>query len=262
MKIKDAIEWFIQDREISDLSNRTIEFYDYVLQRFLKARPEATFEDLELQIRSYLHELTKSEMAPSSVHAQFRGLRAWVRFCERQSWCDRILLPTIKRVKVKKEPLTHKEMTRLLKACRGGHFTGIRNQAILRCFFDMGLRLGELVNMQDDSIDWKDRVVEILGKGNKTRWVPFGRATKAALWAYMTKRKSFKNYDPYLKYLWLANNGQQITKNGVVCMLHKLEVKTGIHVHPHKLRHSMAFAFIRAGGDIRTSLSSNFIALF
>jgi site-specific recombinase XerD len=69
-----------------------------------------------------------------------------------------------------------------------------RNKAIVYMFLDTGLRLSELANLQLYDINVERGIIKVLGKGNKERLVRIGLKTQKALWNYLTRRDSNKDY--------------------------------------------------------------------
>jgi integrase/recombinase XerC len=127
---------------------------------------------------------------------------------------------------------------RLLEACRGSGFTELRDQAMIRMYYNTGARLGGLlvadVDMNTDSVC-------LHGKGPKT-----GRALSRYLRA-RARRDSAAD----IAELWISERGTRpLQPNGIRARLKKLGELAGVEdVHAHRWRHSFAHEWKLAGGD-------------
>jgi site-specific recombinase XerD len=120
----------------------------------------------------------------------------------------------------------------------------IRDKAIISLFVDSGIRLSELVNIKMADIDWKDRTVTVIGKGNKQRKAPFGKRTEELMNAYLKVGRVKKvSKNKYIN-IWGMN------RRGVQIMLYRLELKTGLHCNPHTFRRTFASNLHRHGLDV------------
>lgn len=131
----------------------------------------------------------------------------------------------------------------------------LRDQAILYLLYYSGIRADELVKLDVQSIAIKDRVVRVLGKGNKERIIPFTADCQKVLKTYIDRerivllRKS-KDMTPAL---FLNAQGERLTTRGLEYILDAIEEKIGLFVglHPHILRHSFATHLLENGADLR-----------
>ncbi|NLZ15139.1 MAG: tyrosine recombinase [Erysipelotrichaceae bacterium] len=134
----------------------------------------------------------------------------------------------------------------------------IRDQAILYLLYYSGIRANELVTLDIQSISLKDRVVRVLGKGNKERIVPFTTDCQNILKEYITKDRprllnKIKDPSDFSPALFMNANGKRLTTRGLEYILDSIEEKTGVYVglHPHLLRHSFATHLLENGADLR-----------
>lgn len=143
-----------------------------------------------------------------------------------------------------------------------------RDQAILYLLYYSGMRAAELVGLNVQSVSLNDRVVRVLGKGNKERVIPFSNECQKVLKEYIIKeRKPFvplyiawqkkeeakgKKLAPRSPLFFNAHGGP-LTTRGLEYILDTIEEKTGLYVglHPHILRHSFATHLLENGADLR-----------
>jgi site-specific recombinase XerD len=112
---------------------------------------------------------------------------------------------------------------------------------------DSGIRVAELVNLVLDDINLDTGSIIIRkGKGNKQRIVRVGTKAQKALWQYVNL---YHRGDT--KSLFTDPSGVSLGVGGVELMVRRLGKKCGLkEVHVHRLRHTFAISFLRAGGDV------------
>lgn len=131
----------------------------------------------------------------------------------------------------------------------------LRDQAILSMLYFCGLRAAELVGLTVQSVDLKNRIVRVFGKGSKERLVPFTVECRDVVKKYIETIRielAEKQKEPQNELL-LNEKGNKLTTRGLEYILDAIEEKTGTYVglHPHILRHSFATHLLENGADIR-----------
>ena len=114
-----------------------------------------------------------------------------------------------------------------------------RDKAIISLFTESGLRLSELANIKPQDIDWDNHTVRVIGKGRKEAFGPFGKLTEKYLRAWLAEYEPSGN-------IWGLNTW------GIISMLRRLEVSTGLPCNPHTFRRTFACLLRKAGVDIMT----------
>ena len=144
----------------------------------------------------------------------------------------------------------------------------LRDQAILYLLYYSGIRAQELVTLPIQSVYLRERVIRVLGKGNKERIVPFSQDCQKVLKKYIDKERPIlvqkhielekrkpqeQKSDDLLSPLFFNANGGQLTTRGLEYILDTIEEKIGLFVglHPHILRHSFATHLLENGADLR-----------
>lgn len=142
------------------------------------------------------------------------------------------------------------QMARLLQIPAGDVLTA-RDRALMELLYSSGLRLAELVGLELASVDLRDRVVHVLGKGRKARIVPVGRAAVAALRAWLKERPALAPREETA--LFVARNGRRLGARAVQARvaLWARRQGLGVHVHPHLFRHSFASHLLESSGELR-----------
>ena len=143
------------------------------------------------------------------------------------------------------------DVLRLLAAPPDGTPEGLRDRAALELLYGAGLRIGELVGLDVDDVDPVDRMVRVLGKGDRERIVPFGAPAADAVAAWLTRGRPARA--PRGPALLVNRRGGRITRQGMWAAIAGHARSAGItaHVTPHTLRHSFATHLLDGGADGR-----------
>lgn len=131
---------------------------------------------------------------------------------------------------------------------------GIRDELILRMFYATGIRLTELSNIKVGDIDFSNKRIKILGKGNKERYVFYGKNCEHYLKEYLNYGR-VKLLKETTDYLFLNHNGQKLTAGGIEYLINKIVKQSGVtnnHVTPHVFRHTFATHMLNEGSDLVT----------
>ncbi len=138
-------------------------------------------------VREYLGKMIKDH-SPSSMARKLASLRTFFQFCLRKGI---VLSNPAKEVATPKVPkriprfLTVDEVFSLIDAPSGDEALGSRDKAIIELLYASGLRVGELVELDLESIDVAAKTVRVMGKGRKERIVPMGEKACSAIASYL-----------------------------------------------------------------------------
>jgi site-specific recombinase XerD len=202
-------------------------------------------------IRSFLAERV-DQVSLTTVSIEYKAIRVLAKWLVSEGDIPKAPTDRIRSPRLPETPppvYTTDELARLLEACRTGRsrFLNIRDEAILRTLIDTGLRRAELAGMQLEDVDLNRAVAEVTGKGNRTRIVPLGHKTVAAIDRYSRLRG--RHYLRNLPNLWLGQNGP-LTGNGVYQLLRERAKIAGVsHARPHRMRHTFAHQWLSAQGE-------------
>ncbi len=125
---------------------------------------------------------------------------------------------------------------------------GLRDRALLELFYSSGLRLSELCALIWRDLDFATGLVNVLGKGNRERRVPFGSHARTALEGWRAESGG-SDAQP----VFPGRKGGPITQRAIQIRIRQLAQRQGLfkHVHPHMLRHSFASHILESSGDLR-----------
>ena len=129
-----------------------------------------------------------------------------------------------------------------------------RNNVIVEVLYGCGLRVSELVNLRMSNIYFEEEMLQVIGKGNKERWVPINRHALHLLQDYiLTIRSQLSPQPGEEKYVFLNLRGHHLSRVAVFQFIKEAVEKAGIqkNVSPHSLRHSFATELVQNGADLR-----------
>jgi len=216
-----------------------------------------------LDLRGYQRALQEADYAKSTIARRLTSLRSLFRFCTRD---DELKLKE-NPAKALKNPranrplpffLSSRELAKLLATPPLKDAFGLRDRAILETMYSSGVRVAELVGMNQSDLIPDEGVVRVRGKGNKQRFAPIGSYAEKALTKWLKVRDSMlweKRQTPGPNTpLFLNKYGNRLTTRSVGRMLEKHLKVAGLdnRTSPHTLRHSFASHLLERGADIRS----------
>jgi len=231
---KDYLGLFLQSRQALGVSPQTSRYYRERLSKFVanvdyvKASRQA--------IEQYLNSIPPNQYGLATRHASYRTIKTFYRWLSSEygffNPVAGISAPILGKPIF--PSLTRNRVIHLIE--RAGT---IRDKAIIACFTESGLRLSELVSIRQENINWELRTVQIVGKGRKEAYAPFGGLTEKYLKTWLKQHQPNGN-------LWGLNQW------GIASMLRRLETVTGLPCNLHTFRRTFACLLRKAGVDTMT----------
>ncbi len=209
-------------------------------------------------LRGYAAALHEAGYARSSISRKLASLRSFYRFAQRQQMVDSNPARPLRNPRgQRKLPhfLTSKQVEKLLMAPSLVETLGQRDHAILETIYSAGLRVSEVVGLNDGDLDFEEAIVRVRGKGRKERLSPLGRYAIEALHNYMPRRQRAPQEPAGRDAPVFVNRfGRRLTTRSVGRMLEKYIKLVGLDTRtsPHTLRHSFATHLLDRGADIRS----------
>ena len=247
------LEKFLSYLEIEkNYSKHTLVNYTVDLDDFFAFIGDVPIEKVDyLTLRRYLAQLRDKNHRPRTIARKLSSLRSLLRFLMREGYIKSnpsSLLMTPKLDKILPQFLSEQEMKKFIEMPKLEDEYGYRDRAILESLYSAGLRVGELVGLNVDSIDYISNIVKVLGKGKKERLVPIGDKAVTAVREYLNRRK----HNP--SALFLNKSGTRLTARSVCNITHKYIKLAGVRegISPHALRHSFATHLLNRGADLRS----------
>ncbi len=234
-------------------SEKTINSYrvDLVqLEEYIKNDSEEltlTKVDADI-IRQWIIDLTKKGYTASSVNRKLSSLRSFYKFLLLKQEITKDPTRKINGPK-KKKPLPiflkEKEINKILEETdfKEG-FIGIRDQMIIEMFYATGIRLSELIGLNNKDINFEDSLIKVKGKRNKERLIPFGDELKESMLRYTSVRD--ETIKVKSEAFFIKENGERLY-NALVERLVKRQLSKVVTLKkksPHVLRHTFATAML------------------
>lgn len=240
----DLLAGYLNALKVEGRSQKTIDRYTYEIGRLMKFLNVPTRKITVYHLREYL----ANEKARGICDNTLKGLReiysSYFNWLQRESLIDRnpvVNLGTIKVPKKKKELYTDVDLEKLKRNC-----TNARDLAIVLFLYATCCRIGEVVELNRDSVIIENQKLVVHGKGDKERKVYFDAVTAEALKQYLDERTDD------CPALFVNRYGERFRGNGIREMLNRLAERSGVnHVHPHKFRRTKATDLARHGMPIQ-----------
>ena len=252
LMIEDFLNYLRYERNRSDLTVRNYErslrdFESYFKNRENHLSWESVDSDL---IRDWMESMMdKGDMA-STVNNCLSAVRSFFRFSSDPA--HHVKGP--KKMKPLPQFVREGEMDRLIDQPEmwSNSYDDLRARTIIILFYETGIRLAELVGLNDQDIDFANHQLKVTGKRNKQRIVPFGEELEQTLKVYMQQRDGQTAKQDAA--LFLNNKGCRITRAqvGAVVKAGLSRVTTMKKRSPHVLRHSFATAMLNNGAGLES----------
>lgn len=218
---------------------------------------ELTWESIDADIiRNWMEEMMDKGNRATSINRRLSALRSFYKYALARELITIDPTRAIRGPKVEKvlpQFVREREMDELLDCigCRGD-LKSVGEYAIVVLFYSTGIRLSELIGLNDTDIDYINKVLKVTGKGNKQRIIPFGEELEEVLQTYVHLRD--EQVAIRSNALFVNDKGERMTAQQVRNGVRKLlgQVSTLKKRSPHVLRHSFATAMLNHGAGLES----------
>ena len=247
--MKNAYKFLDYLKYEKGFSDHTIRNYEIDLKEFYGFTGEKNI-DIEL-VRRYLRKLYENKYSSRTISRKVSSLKSYFKYLESEGIIKDNFMRLISNPKIEKtlpNYLNYEDLEKLLNYPDTSNKYGLRDALILEMLYSSGVRVSELANMRLKNINFKERKILILGKGNKERYVYYGS-------------KCEKLLDKYLKldhrdspYLFIGKKSEKLNEREIRNIVTETAKKAGIEVHisPHTLRHTYATHMLNDGADLKS----------
>lgn len=237
---------FISSKKVEGCSDKTIHYYKSSIEKLIATVKKNVCDIATNDIRCYLAEQQEqrglSKVTIDNLRRIYSSFFSWL---EDEDYITKSPVRRIHKVRTDalvKEVLTDENIEVLRDSCQE-----LRDIAMIDLLLSTGMRVGELVKINREDIDFQERQCIVFGKGNKEREVYFNARTKIHLKKYLEQRT---DTNPAL-FVSLHEPHTRLTISGVEVRLRQLGKRVNLNkVHPHKFRRTLATMAIDKGMPI------------
>lgn len=244
--IPEAVKHFLASKAIQNLSQGTLHIYHLRLTDFFTVIRKPCTDISADDIRKYLFFYkTEHHASGSYLDAIRRILNSFFAWAMDNQLILRNPCATVEHIhyqQAERKPLSSYDLEVLRWHCKT-----LREKALVDFLFSTGVRISELHDLNRSDICFESRSAVIQhGKGDKRRMVYFNAESELSLRKYLESRQ---DDDPAL-FVTDRNPHRRLCKKGLENTITKIAERAGLHVYPHKLRHTFATYGIRSGMPI------------
>lgn len=242
------------------LSQNTLAAYGRDLKSFSSWSTLSNLELLQISntdIQAYIAHRAKKKCKASTLARVVSSLRRFYRYQLRENRMEidpTALIESPKLGRPLPGSLSESQVDALLEAPDFDDPIGLRDKAMLELLYATGLRVTELVSLEQSQVSLQQGVVRVVGKGNKERLVPMG--DEAVVWLQKYKdeaRSDLMRGKGISNFLFVTRRGSNMTRQAFWYLIKKYASKVGISqkISPHTLRHAFATHLLNYGADLR-----------
>ena len=253
-----SIDAFIERVWSEDgLADRTLEAYRHDLEglaRWLGTQGQSLRSAQRQHLSAYHGSQPVAVRSLARRQSAFRRFYAHVARTEPGFDDPTLLIERPKMPRSLPKALAEREIEGLLDAPDLASTLGLRDRAMLELMYASGLRVSELVQLPLASLNLRQGVVRVTGKGGKDRLVPIGEVAAERIEAYLATARPLLARGRQPAALFLSNRGEGMTRQMFWTLVKRYAVQVGIvakRISPHVLRHSFATHLLNHGADLR-----------
>ena len=242
----NLLDVFIAAKRIEGCSEKSLKYYDATIRHMISSVErqirEINTDDLRCYLADYQRKRSSSKVTIDNMRRIFSSFFGWL---EDEDYILKSPVRRIHKIKTEKnikETYSDEILEQLRDSCEE-----IRDLAMIDLLTSTGMRVGELVRLNREDINFHERECVVLGKGNSERVVYFDARTKIHLLNYIDNRIDTNS----ALFVSLAKPNERLMIGGVETRLREIGKRTDLNkVHPHKFRRTLATRAIDKGMPI------------
>ena len=242
----EYLRLFLEAKSIEGCSPRTLQYYEVTVQHLFAAVNLPVRKMTTERMREYLSDYQqRRNCSKATIDNIRRNISSFFSWLEEEDHILKSPMRRIHKIKTKKtvkEVISDEDIEKLRDSC-----TNLRDLAMIDLLYSTGIRVGELVRLNIEDVNFESRECVVFGKGDKERRVYFDAKTKIHLKNYLESRRD-TNRALFVSLLAPYN---RLAISGVEIRLRKMGRMLNLKsIHPHKFRRTMATRAIDKGMPI------------
>ena len=241
---EDLLKAFLAAKEVEGRSPKTIQRYDYVCRKALGKMGVPIRDVSVFHLRKYLADEKARGLSDCTLDGNRECLSSLFGWLHKEGLLRSDPTANLGAIKVQKKvrkPYSPTDIERLKEKCKTS-----RDKAIICLLMSTGCRISEVCNLNRDALDFVNKEVTVLGKGNKERTVFLDDVSIMVLTRYLSERKDA------MEALFIGRKHERLTPGGVRNMLRNLADAAGVeNAFPHRFRRTLATNLIDHGMEIQ-----------
>ncbi|MDC1354420.1 tyrosine-type recombinase/integrase [Polaribacter sp.] len=207
------------------------------------------------QIRSWIVDLVSQGVSNNTINRKISTLKSFYKFLQKTKQIDLNPLIKHKALKVEKRiqnPFSESEITKVISLLEEkDDFVSVRNRLIVELLYSTGMRRGELISIQLSDVALSGKLIKVIGKRNKERFVPLLASIIKTMERYLELRKEVVTTS---RFLFITEKGNKLYETLVYRVVNSYfsNVSTKEKKSPHLLRHSFATHLLNEGADLNS----------
>ncbi len=263
--LQELITEFLQALERKNYSPNTLRAYSQDLEKFRAfCREYDAVETVNAQLidrltlRHFLGKCLEDGERRTSITRRLATLKVFFKWAFQDGYLPKNPALTIQPPKLEKKLpryLDYPELAQVMQLPDQETLAGARDRAVLELFYSTGIRIQELVDLAVGSLNQRQLIVRITGKGNKERILPYSEIAQTYIARYLDYRREKFHITRYAANmpLFVNNRNQKISvrqvRKRVTAYLNQVSEQE--HLSPHVLRHSFATHLLSNGADLQ-----------
>lgn len=227
------------------------------LTRYLDHSQKNLLETTRSDIQSFLREETKKKISPRTQARVIATLRHFYRFLEQRHGLPANPMEEVASPKIERplpDFLTQDEIRILFSVFKEDNPLEIRDKTMFELLYSSGLRISEACSLKMKDIDRENMLIQVKGKGDRERLVPFGEIAAELLEKYFSGPRDQIMKENISEYVFISKKGGAISRKSAWRLLKKYIERAKIkkNITPHTLRHSFATHLLQNDADLRS----------